>query len=66
MDRGYQKVKYSQNTLDMDDSGLDLIARKNPDEKYYFFMEKFDFEKIFPEIFEILVRVWDCSYTTVV
>ena len=29
-----------QNSPEMSDSEVDLIARKNPDEKYYFFMEK--------------------------
>ena len=36
VDRGYQKLKYRQNPSEMGDSGLDLIARKNPDDKYYF------------------------------
>ena len=30
----------------MNDSGTDLIAKKNPDEKYYFFVEKSYFKVV--------------------
>ena len=30
----------------MNDSGSDQIPRKNPNEKYYFFVEKSSFEKV--------------------
>ena len=34
-----------------------LSFKKNPDEKYFCIMEKFDFEKIFFEIFENIFEI---------
>ena len=37
---GLTKISDNKNSPEMNDSEVDPAARKNPDEKYYFFVEK--------------------------
>ena len=37
---GIKKLSDNKNSPEMNDSEVDPVARKNPDEKYYFFVEK--------------------------
>ena len=43
---GYQKLQGQKNSPEMNDSEVDPIARKNPNEKYYFFLEKSQIQNI--------------------
>ena len=38
---GIKKLPDDKNSPEMNDSEVELIAEKNPDEKYYFFVEKY-------------------------
>ena len=38
--RGIKKSSGDKNSSEMSDLGVDQIDKKNPDEKYYFVMEK--------------------------
>ena len=48
---GIKKLSDDKNSPEMNDSGVDLITRKNPDEKYYFFVEKFLFQNLEKTLF---------------
>ena len=39
-EQGIKKLSDDKNSPEMNDSEVDPVARKNPDEKYYFFVEK--------------------------
>ena len=44
--RGIKQLSDNKNSPEMNDSEVDPIARKNPDEKYYFFVEKSQFQNL--------------------